>query len=88
METLAIGKPGIGANIGGIPELIQNHYSGFTYVFDNIEELASCMRKLLDNVELASKLVNNAKEQAKKLYSKEVYYEKILKIYTELIKGE
>lgn len=88
METLAIGKPVIGANIGGIPELIQNHYSGFTYVFDNIEELASCMRKLLDNVELASKLGNNAKEQAKKLYSKEVYYEKILKIYTELIKGE
>ncbi len=88
METLAIGKPVIGANIGGIPELIQNHYSGFTYVFDNIEELASCMRKLLDNAELASKLGNNAKEQAKKLYSKEVYYEKILKIYTELIKGE
>lgn len=85
METLAIGKPVIGANIGGIPELIQNQYSGFTYIFDNIEELASCMRNLLDNIELASKLGNNAKEQAKKSYSKDVYYEKILKIYTELI---
>lgn len=88
METLAIGKPVIGANIGGIPELVQNGYSGITYNFDNIEELESCIKKLLDNVELASKLGNNAQEQARKLYSKDIYYNKLLNIYSDLKRGK
>lgn len=88
METLAIGKPVIGANIGGIPELVQNQYTGMTYKFDNIEELSNNMKVLFNDKELAEKLGNNAKEQAKKLYTKNVYYDKILKIYTDLIKGE
>ena len=88
METLAIGKPVIGANIGGIPELVQNEYSGITYNFDNIEELGSCIKKLLDNVELASKLGNNAQEQARRLYSKDIYYKKLLNIYSDLKRGK
>ena len=86
METLAIGKPVIGADIGGIPELVQNQYTGITYKFDNIEELSLNMNVLFTDKELAENLGNNAKEQAKKLYTKNVYYDKIIKIYTDLIK--
>lgn len=88
METLAIGKPVIGANIGGIPELVQNQFTGITYKFDDIEELSLNMDVLFSDEELAERLGDNAKEQARKLYTKNVYYDKIIKIYTDLIKGE
>lgn len=88
METLAIGKPVIGADIGGIPELVQNQFTGITYKFDDIEELSLNMDVLFSDEELAERLGDNAKEQARKLYTKNVYYDKIIKIYTDLIKGE
>ena len=72
METLAIGKPVIGADIGGIPELVQNQYTGITYKFDDIEELALNMNVLFSDEEVAERLGDNAKEQAKKLYTKNV----------------
>lgn len=86
METLGIGKPVIGADIGGIPELVQNQYTGITYKFDDIEELSLNMDVLFSDEELAERLGDNAKEQANKLYTKKVYYDKILEIYTNLIK--
>ena len=88
METLAIGKPVIGANIGGIPELVQNQCTGITYKFDDIKELSLNMDVLFNDEELAERLGDNAKEQARKLYTKNVYYDKIIKIYTDLIKGD
>lgn len=88
METLAIGKPVIGADIGGIPELVQNNQTGLTYKFDDVEELSNKMNTLFNNKELAQKLGNNAKGQARKLYTKNVYYDKIIRVYTNLIKGE
>ena len=57
-----------------------------TYKFDDINELAEKMKMLFEDKQLANRLGNNAKKQAIKLYSKDIYYEKIIKIYSELIK--
>lgn len=84
METLAIGKPVIGADIGGIPELVKNNENGYTYKYDDIDELAEKMKKLFENKELAEQMGKKAKKIAQKLYSKETYYDKIIKIYEEL----
>lgn len=88
METLAIGKPVIGADIGGIPELVINNRSGFTYKYDDIEELSSKMEELFDNKELVEKFGENAKKQAEDNYSKEYYYKEISKIYNHVLRGE
>lgn len=85
METLAIGKPVIGANIGGIPELVKDNESGLIYEYNNIDDLKSKMEILFNNQELVNKLGKNAKEQATKLYTKEVYYNNIMQIYQKLI---
>ena len=72
--------------MGGIPELVKNNESGLIYKYNDVDELVDKMKKLFDDKQFANKLGNNAKEQAKKSYSKEVYYDKIIKIYTELTK--
>ena len=88
METLAIGKPVIGANIGGIPELIQEAKTGLVYKFDDIDDLANKMKIFFEDSELAEQFGKNAKDEAKELYGKEKYYQRILDIYDNFVKGE
>lgn len=84
IESLTMGKPVIGSNIGGIPELVQNGENGFTYEYSNIIELARKMKELFTNEEIVKKLGVNAKINAKKAYAKDTYYDKIIKIYNGL----
>ena len=86
METLAIGKPVIGADIAGIPELVINNENGFTYKYDDINELFDKMNKLFEDDNLVKKFSKNAKELSKQ-YDKEEYYKKINKIYNSVLNG-
>ena len=88
METLAIGKPVIGANIGGIPELVQDGKTGCVYKYNDINELSDKMKLLFEDYKLAKKLGENAKEEANEFYGKDMYYLNILDIYTKFVKGE
>lgn len=86
MESLAIGKPVIGASIGGIPELVKNEKSGLAYKYNDIDDLANKMKILFENEEMTKMYGENAKKQAIELYTSEVYYKKINDIYEKLIK--
>lgn len=86
METLATGKPVIGANIAGIPELVINNENGFTYKYNDVNELAEKMNILFKDEKLVKKFSKKAKELSKQ-YDKEEYYKKIERIYKDVIKG-
>lgn len=86
LETQAIGKTVIGANIAGIPELVQDKVNGLTYQYDDTKELEEKMKLLFENKSLAEEYGKKAKEIAAKEYSKDVYYNQIIKIYEKVIK--
>lgn len=86
LETQAIGKAIIGADVGGIPELVKNEKNGFTYKYNNIDELSEKMRKLFNDKNLADEFGKEAKKDAKNNYDKEEYYKKIINLYNEAIK--
>ena len=86
IETLAIGKPIIGSDIAGIPELVQSNINGFTYKYNDIDELTKRMKELFENDSLVKKFSKKSKEICKELYSKEFYYNEIIKIYNSLLK--
>ena len=81
LETLAIGKPVIGSNIGGITELIENNKTGYIYNYKNINDLSEKLEKIFEEKEVIKKLNKNAKEEAKKIFEKEKYYNEIMKVY-------
>lgn len=81
IETQSIGKAIIGADIGGIPEMVINNENGLTYKYNDVKELEEKMKNLFSDVELREKFGKNAKKFAIKEYSPENYYEKIEKIY-------
>ena len=86
LETQAIGKAVIGADIGGIPELVKDNENGLVYKYNAIEELKNKIEKLFENKELTDVFANNAKKHAEHSYNKEIYCNKIMKIYKQVLK--
>lgn len=84
IETQAIGKPIIGANIGGIPELVKDNENGLIYKYDDVNELAEKLKQLFEDDRLVEEFSKNAKEYAKKEYSTESYYNKLTTIYNKV----
>jgi len=86
IETLAIGKPIVGANIAGIPELVQENKNGFTYQYNNIYELKQKMQILFNDDTLVKEFGEKSKRICEELYSKEFYYNQTIDIYNNLLK--
>ncbi len=85
LETLAIGKPIVGSNIGGIPELVQNEKTGLLFEPNSVEDLSNKMKILFEDDERASQYGKHAKEFAKTEFDKNKYYENIINIYKDVI---
>ena len=86
LETLAMGKPIIGSNLGGVPELVKDNENGLIYKYNDIKELEDKMQELFDNKEKAIKFGKMAQENAIKDFSKEEYYNKIMSVYEGALK--
>lgn len=84
LETLAIGKPIIGSNMGGIPELVIDNENGFIY--NTVDELTEKMNVLFENEDLVKQFSKRSKDLAKQNYDREVYYNKLKQIYDKVIK--
>lgn len=83
LEALAIGKPVIGSNMGGIPELVNDNENGFIY--DTISELTEKMNLLFENEKLVKQFSKKSKALAAEKYDREVYYQKLKEIYDKVI---
>ena len=87
IEALQVGRPIIGANIGGIPELIRNN--GKLFTSGKIEELAEC-------INIFEKMPKIQYEQMKKysfdifeeFYTPNEHYNKLMKIYKKALTNE
>lgn len=62
MESQSLLTPVIGADAGGIPELIEDGKTGLVFESRNEEDLTEKIRYLYDNRELAYKLSENCRE--------------------------
>jgi glycosyltransferase involved in cell wall biosynthesis len=85
IESFALGKPVIGASIGGIPELIKEGVNGFLFESENLDDLRDTIKKaesLADNE--YTKFGNNARAFAEEHFNETTYYHKLLKIYEVL----
>ena len=82
MESIMYGTPVVGADIGGIPELIDDGKTGLLFESKNEKALERALRKLIDNPQLAEEMQKSCLE--KSFDTVEEYTEKYLKIIEEL----
>ncbi|MBQ7739996.1 MAG: glycosyltransferase family 4 protein [Eubacterium sp.] len=79
MESISLGTPVIGADIGGIPELIENGKTGFLFKSGNTADMEEKIKALTENSSLANEMSRNCLDY--KFDTAEAYTKKLLKIY-------
>ena len=79
IESLMLGTPVLGADIGGIPELIQAGKTGELFESGNVEALKAGVRKLWDNRTLAEQYSRNCGNAG--FDDLKAYAEKLVQIY-------
>ncbi|SEM27794.1 Glycosyltransferase Family 4 [Syntrophus gentianae] len=85
LEALAYGKPVIGANIGGIPEMIQNGVNGYLFESGNCNDLKNALEYMI-NLPAAEieKMGMDARRIVERENSSESHYLKLMDIYQEI----
>ena len=90
IEAQCLGTPVLGANIGGIPELIESLSptlpqregvvpNGMTFTSGDVEDLKDKIKKMFNHEFDYEAIAKNAIER----YSSEAYYEKLMKYYKD-----
>ena len=79
MESQMYGTPVLGANIGGIPELIQVGKTGELFKSGNGKDLKEKIEKLWGDKKLCAEYSANCKDI--NFDTIDEYYEKIMKVY-------
>jgi glycosyltransferase involved in cell wall biosynthesis len=85
LEGAALGKPLIVARIGGLPELVVENESGWTFESGSVAELASTLRRVADlpDVEVAAAGMA-ARRYVENEFSPRRYLARIRSIYNQL----
>jgi glycosyltransferase involved in cell wall biosynthesis len=87
LEAFAMGKPVVGSDIGGIPELIEHGANGLLFKAGNAQDLASKIHYLLDHRQMIPEMGRRAREKVEKTYNPESHYQRIISIYNSLIQS-
>ena len=78
IEALSLGTPVLGANIGGIPELI-NEQNGMLFEAGNANDMREKIEQMFNQTYNYTDICTAAREK----YSAESYYRKLIEIYEQ-----
>ncbi|NOX91317.1 MAG: glycosyltransferase family 4 protein [Gammaproteobacteria bacterium] len=87
IEAFALGKPVIGSNIGGIPELIKEGKTGLLYEMGDIEGLRNKIAWFLDNRSRIPDMGRAGRKFVDDELNQTVHYEQLIKIYENVVKN-
>lgn len=86
VESYSLGTPVIGSNIGGIPEIIIENETGYIFETKNTTQIQEKIKTAESlGSEQYKEFSSNAINFSLKHFSRNSYYEKLLKIYSETI---
>jgi|Deesub1362A_J573_1020465.scaffolds.fasta_scaffold00252_37 glycosyltransferase involved in cell wall biosynthesis len=88
IEAFACGKPVIASRIGGIPEIVRNWQTGLLFPPGDVENLSLKIRFFMKHPNKARTMGRDAREFIKNQLNGDVYYERLIKIYEELLKNK
>jgi len=80
-ESLAMGKPVIGSNMGGIPELIKNGEDGYIFEQGNVDELMELLGRMIGDKTHLAALGKAARVKAEKIFDPDMHYNKMISFY-------
>jgi glycosyltransferase involved in cell wall biosynthesis len=82
LEAYALGKPVIGARIGGIPEMVREGVTGFLHESRNVDDLARALRQMAETPDAAVEALGHAaREWVVGEFSPERHFERLVELY-------
>jgi glycosyltransferase involved in cell wall biosynthesis len=85
LESMALGKPVLGARIGGIPELINEGQTGWLFASADEAALADALRTIAGaDAAVLRAMGRRAREHVATHYTRERYAEAVLGLYARL----
>ncbi len=85
LEAMAMGRPVIGSDLGGIPELIVHGKDGFLVKPGDVGELASALSKICATPETAITMGKAGREKVEEKYSEVTFYTRLINIYQNVL---
>ena len=86
-QAMAMGKPVVATQVGGVPWIIQNGVNGFCVPPNDLDALAEGIIQLLGNSKLRTQMGNQGKKLARALFYAERVAEKTVKLYRKVLKS-
>jgi len=88
LESMAVGTPVIGSNLGGIPHIIKDRQNGLIFDHSKPEDLKQKILWLLDSPDEAMMLAQRGRETIEKDYTSPGHYQQLIRIYETLIQEQ
>ena len=85
LESMALGRPVIGSNIGGIPEFINDGVDGLLFEPHNVDDLADKIQYLIDNKDIVSDMGKEARRKVEERYNSDHHYERLMDVYEQVM---
>lgn len=85
LESMLLGKPFIGTNTGGTPEMINDGETGLLYEPGNIPQLVEKIEWLMDHPDLRREMAQKATEFARSTFTTEKYAGEYYKLMNSVI---
>ena len=83
LESYAYGKPAIGANIGGVPELIENGVDGWLFPAGERDALRERLLWMFEHKNEAIEMGRAARHKVETEFNADIHYEKISNVYRQ-----
>ena len=85
LESYAYGKPVIGADIGGIPELIDDEVDGFLVPSGGTEALRDKLLWMYEHKAEAAEMGITGRRKMETEFNAEIHYQKIMDVYQQFL---
>ena len=86
LETMSFGKPVVATRVGGVAEIVENHRTGFLARLGDVQAMATGVRRLAADPELAARMGSAARERAEQEFSSRKSVEQYLDLYRRTIR--
>lgn len=85
IEAFSLGKPVVGSRIGGIPELVKDGITGYTFNAGDQNDLHDKIKQLAAQVSKRIEMGKNARKFIEDEFSPDVYYKRLMEIYKKAL---
>lgn len=87
LEAFAYGKPVIGSNVGGIPEMVSDGQTGLLFTMGDHLQLRDKIKSLLDQPAQTETMGKNARQLVTEKFNAKLHYQNLMELYQKTLAG-